>query len=66
MDLVEKDKTFLLEWISTSCKGALENEKFPQFAMPEHIRRNIRQIVTRLSKLEERLVSIRITFAQIR
>lgn len=67
MDLVEKDKTFVLKRICASFKRALENEKLPLFAVPKHIRCNMHlPIVQGLSKLEERLVSIRITFSQIR
>ena len=67
MDLAEKDKTFFLKRICASCKRALENGKLPQFEVPEHIRRNTHiPIMQGISGLKERLVSIRIVFAQIR
>jgi len=55
------------EKICTTCKRSLENGKLPQLAVPEQIRRNKPlSIVATLSELEERLVSLRIAFAQIR
>ena len=67
LQLSRKDKTFLVKRICVSCKRALENGKLPQFATPEHIRSNKPlPLVGTLSELEERLVSLRISFAQIR
>lgn len=64
IDFDEKDKTFVLKRICASCKREFEDEKFPQFAVLEHIRCNTHlPIVQRLSKLDERLVYIRISFA---
>jgi len=67
MNLTLNNRTFSNENICVSCKKPLENGKLPQFATPEQIRRNISlPTVNILSDLEERLVSLRIAFAQIR
>ena len=62
-----KESTLHLNIICRSCKTTRDNAKLPRFATPEQIRRNkTLQIVTTLSELEERLVALRIPFAQIR
>ena len=62
-----KQTTLHLNIICRSCKTTLANAKLPRFATPEQIRRNKPlQTVTTLSELEERLVALRIPFAQIR
>ena len=67
MNLTLNNWTFSNENICVSCKKSLENGKLPQFATPEQIRCNISlPTVNILSDLEERLVSLRIAFAQIR
>ena len=56
LQLSRKDKTFLVKRICVSCKRALENGKFPQFATPEHIRSNKPlPLVGTLLELEEYL-----------
>jgi hypothetical protein len=61
------DKTFSSDKICLPCKRSLENGKLPQFAMPDQIRCNTPLLdVSELTELEERLVSLRIAFAQIR
>jgi hypothetical protein len=65
--LTENDKTFSSGEICFPCKRSLENGKLPQFAMPDQIRCNTPLLdVSALIELEERLVSLRIEFAQIR
>lgn len=67
MNLTLNNRTFSNENICVPCKKALKNGKLPQFATPEQIRRNIPlPTVNTLSNLEERLVSLRISFSQIR
>jgi hypothetical protein len=67
MSLTACDKTFSSKKICISCKRALENGKLPWFATPDEIRCNMPlPIASTLSELEERLVSLRIAFAQIR
>ena len=67
MNLTLNNRTFINENICVACKKSLKNGKLPQFVTPEQIRRNIPlPIVNALSDIEERLVSLRIAFAQIR
>jgi len=66
-DLTLNNRTFSNENICVACKRALQNGKLPQFATPKQIRCNIPlPTVNTLSDLVERLVSLRIAFAQIR
>jgi exonuclease III len=65
--LTTTKKRFSSKKICLPCKRAIENGKLPKFATPEQIRRNMPlPMVKELSELEERLVSLRIAFAQIR
>jgi hypothetical protein len=65
--LAAHDKPFSSDKICLPCKRLLENGKLPQFATPEQIRCNTPlPDVSALTELEERLVSLRIAFAQIR
>jgi ribosomal protein L34E len=65
--LTLNDKTFSSGKICLPCKRSLENGKLPQFATPDQIRCNTPlPDVSALTELEERLVSLRIAFAQIR
>jgi hypothetical protein len=65
--LTTTKKRFSSEMICLPCKRAIENGKLPKFATPEQIRCNMPlPMVKELSELEERLVSLRIAFAQIR
>jgi hypothetical protein len=58
---------FSSEKICIPCKSVVQNGKLPKFATPEQIRCNMPlPMVKTLSELEERLVSLRIAFAQIR
>jgi len=67
LSLTSNDRSFSTKKICASCKRALQNRKLTKFATPEQIRRNVSLPVTStLSELEERLVSLRIAFAQIR
>jgi len=60
-------KTFSIGKNCLPCKRSLENEKLPQFATPDQIRCNTPLLdVSTLTKLEERLVSLQIAFAQIK
>ena len=53
--------------ICTTCKREIQNGKLPQFAVPEQIRRNTPlHTMATLSELEERPVSLRISFEKIR
>ena len=66
-NLVQNDKAIMNKKICTTCKRAIQNGKLPQFAVPKQIIRNIPlHIVATLSELEEWLISLRISFAQIR
>ena len=61
-----KESTLRLNIICKYCKTTLDNAKLARFATPEQIRcNNPLKIVTTLSELEERLVALRIYFAQI-
>ena len=65
--LTLNDRTFSTSKICLPCKRSLENGKLPQFATPDQIRCNTPlPDVSTLTELEERLVSLRIAFAQIR
>jgi hypothetical protein len=65
--LTTHDKTFSSGKICLPCKRSLENGKMPQFATLDQIRCNTPLlVVSALMELEERLVSLRISFAQIR
>jgi len=65
--LIENEKTLSYKNICIPCKRELQNGKLTQFATPEQIRCNMPlQIVSTLSKLEDILISLRITLAQIR
>jgi len=67
MNLTLNNRTLSNENICLACKKALQNGKLPQFSTPKQIRCNIPlPTVNTLSDLEERLVSLRIAFAQIR
>lgn len=67
MNLTLNNRTFSNENICVACKKLLHNGKLPQFATPEQIRCNIPlPTINTLSDLEERLVSLRIAFVQIR
>jgi hypothetical protein len=67
MRLTVNKKTLSSKNICLPCKRALQKGKFPQFATPNQIRHKMPLQITRtLSKLEERLVSLIITFTQIR
>ena len=67
LGLTLNDRTFSNSNICLPCKRSLENGKFPHFATPDQIRCNTPlPYVSRLTELEERLVSLRISFAQIR
>jgi hypothetical protein len=66
LHLTVHDKTFSNGKICLPCKRSIENGKLPQFATPDQIRCNMPlQYVSSLTELEERLVSLRIAFAQI-
>jgi len=65
--LALNDRTISTRKICIPCKRALQNWKVSQIATPYQIRCNTPlPDVTTLSKLEERLVSLRIAFAHIR
>jgi hypothetical protein len=65
--LTAHDKTFSGGKICLPCKRSLENGKLRQFATPYQIICNTPlPDVSALTELEERLVSLRIAFAQIR
>jgi hypothetical protein len=66
MGLTLNHKMFTNRKICISCKRSLQNGKMSKFATPDQIRRNkpLADVGT-LSELEERLVSLRIAFAQI-
>jgi hypothetical protein len=67
LGLTLNDRTFSSGNICLPCKRSLENGKLPHFAMPDQIRCNTPlPYVSTLTELEERLVSLRIAFAQIR
>jgi hypothetical protein len=64
--LTMHDKPFSSGKVCLPCKRSLENGKQPQFATLDRIRCNTPLAdVSALTKLEERLVSLRIAFAQI-
>jgi hypothetical protein len=64
--LLAHDKPFSNGKICLPCKQSLENGKLPQFATPNQIRCNTPlPDVSALTKLGQRLVSLRIAFAQI-
>ena len=66
-NLAQNDKTILNKKICTSWKKEIQHGKPPLFVVPEQIRHNTpSHSMATLSELEERLVSIRIAFAQIR
>ena len=66
MNLTLNNRTFRSDNICVACKRALQNGKLPQFTTPEQIRCNTPlPTVKVISDLEERLVSLRIVFAQI-
>ena len=66
-NLLQNDKEIMNKKICKSCKKEIQNGKLPQFAVSEQIRCNTPlHTVETLSELEERLVSLRIAFAQIR
>jgi hypothetical protein len=65
--LTQNDRTFSTRKICLPCKRSLENGKLPQFTTPDQIRCNTPlPDVSTLTELEERLVSLRIAFAQIK
>jgi hypothetical protein len=65
--LIAQDKPFSSAKVCLPCKQSLENGKLPQFATLDRIRCNTTLAdVSALMELEERLVSLRIAFAQIR
>jgi hypothetical protein len=65
--LTVHEKPFSSGKVCLPCKRSLENGKLPQFATPDQIRCNTPlPDVSALTELEERLVSLRIAFAQIR
>jgi hypothetical protein len=67
LGLTLNDRTFSSGNICLPCKRSLENGKLPHFATPDQIRCNTPlPDVSTLTELEERLVSLRIAFAQIR
>jgi len=67
VNLTLNDRTFSTKQICIACKISLQNGKVPQFTTPDQIRRNKHMpVVSTSSELEERLVSLRISFAHIR
>jgi hypothetical protein len=57
--LTTQDKPFSSEEVCIPCKQSLENEKLPQFAIPDRIRCNTTlEYVSALTELEEGLVSL--------
>jgi hypothetical protein len=65
--LTAHDKAFSSGKICLPCKWSLENGELPQFATPGQIRCNPPPPdVSALTELEERLVSLRIAFVEIR
>ena len=55
------------QYICKPCKKYLQHDQIPKFACPQHIRTNkCIDIVKKLNELEERLVSPRLPFLQIR
>ena len=65
--LTKTKKRFFSKKICLPCKRDVQNGKLPKFATHEQIRRNMPlPMVKELSELEERLVSLRIAFAQMR
>jgi hypothetical protein len=65
--LTTHNKPFSSGKVCLPCKRSLENGKLPQFATLDRIRCNTTlEDVSALTELEERLVSLRIAFAQIR
>jgi hypothetical protein len=65
--MTSHDKPFSNEKVCLPCKRSLENEKIPQFATTDQIRCNTPLAdVSALTELEERFVSLRIEFSQIR
>lgn len=64
--LVKSDNTILTDSICRICFTNLKQSKLPKYATPSNIRTNKPlHYVQNLSLLEERLVSLRIAFAQI-
>jgi hypothetical protein len=67
LGLTLNDRKFSSSNICLLCKQSLENGKLPHIATPDQIRCNTPlPYVNTLTQLEERLVSLRIAFAQIR
>jgi hypothetical protein len=67
LSLKLNDRTFSTSNICLPCKQSLENGKLPHFATPDQIRCNTPlPDVSTLTKLEERLVSLRIEISQIK
>jgi hypothetical protein len=65
--LTAHDKPFSSGKNFLPCKGSLEIGKLPQFATPDQIICNTSlEYVSALTELEEILVSLRISFSQIR
>lgn len=65
VSLTLTDRTFSNRKLCLPCKRSLQNGKLPQFAMPDQIRCNTPlPDVSTLTEFEERLVSLRIAFAQ--
>jgi hypothetical protein len=65
--LTVHEKPFSSGKVCLPCNQSLENGKLPQFATPDQIRCNTPlPDVSALTELEERLVSLRIVFSQIR
>jgi hypothetical protein len=61
------DRTFSTRKNCLPCKRSLENGNLPQFATPDQIRcKTPLPNVSTLTEIEERLVSLLISFAQIR
>jgi hypothetical protein len=64
--LTQNDRTFSTSKICLPCKRSLENGKLPQFATTNQIICNTPlPDVSTLTKIEERLVSLLFSFAQI-
>ena len=55
------------QYICKPCKKSLQHDEIPKFACTQHIRRNkCIHIVKQLNELEERLLSPRLPFLQMR
>ena len=55
------------KYLCTICKNAIANDNVPKVAVPGHIRKNNSiSILKKITELEERLLSLRFPFFQIR